>query len=588
MTVPLRRGLFVVFEGIDGSGKTTLCDRVATELRQHGLSVTQVREQGRYRSAVTQSIRELGRDQKNLEMTASTELLLLLAREVQLFEEATRPALEHSDVVLADRFVYTAAVMAEHGRGLPDLRVRSIIHAVTGDLEPDLVVLVDVDPQLARARRRVAKLLGADNRPSSRKGLAGGGLQHRVRDGYRAMAARDPERWVVVDNSEASLPLMQSAIVAGLLAAHRDGLAQGRHLLGERLNPSALGASASARASARSLEEGRQRFLDWIDRRMVSEPDLAAYHLAGLSGPGIDQRRVALATRSPAVIAHGLRGLADELAWRLRDALAEVAPAEVASSLLELPADDADAMAMRRRLAAQAPAAVALSLLHCDDASAWTVREQLHDGAALEVLASLGGLSSPRAWSWRERFLMEHGGERALASYQLADAICRSLAGLDEPRAFALRERASAVAPVSAIASLTGSDSDAAHAWRTRYLRRAPRPVLKSLVGLEDEPSWTLREQCAEACKEAIGSLAGLDAPRAWQLRDRYRDLWPTAVAASLGPTLAHTAPGAELLGYLLRQHPSVSVWRSAAAALPAHAARLPHHTSATTSALAP
>ncbi len=574
MTVSQRRGLFVVFEGIDGSGKTTLCHRVATELRQHGLTVTQVREQGRYSSAVTQSIRELGRDQRNLEMTASTELLLLLAREVQLFEEATRPALEHSDLVLADRFVYTAAVMAEHGRGLPDQRVRSIIHAVTGDLEPDLVVLVDVDPQLARARRKVAKLLGADNQPSSRKGLAGAGLQHRVRDGYHALAERDPERWVVVDNSEASLALMQSAIVAGLLAAHRDGLAEGRRLLAERLNPGVLGARRPS-ARARSLEEAGQHFLDWIDRRMVSEPDLAAYHLAGLSGPGIDQRRVALTTRSPAVIAHGLRGLADALAWRLRDALAEVAPAEVASSLLELPADDADAMAMRRRLAAQAPAAVALSLLHCDDASAWTLRGQLHDGAPLEVLASLGGLSSARAWSWRERFLMERGGEPALASYPIADAMCRSLTGLDEPRAFALRERASAVAPVSAIASLTGSGSDAAHAWRTRYLLRAPRPVLKSLVGLDDEFSWTLREQSAEACKEAIGSLAGMDAAQAWQLRDRHRDRWPSAVAASLGPTLAHTPPGAELLGYLLRQHPSVSVWRSAAAVLPAHAARL-------------
>ena len=61
-------------------------------------------------------------------------------------------------------------------------------------------MLCDVDPGLARARRRAAKLAAADRRPPARKGLAGVGLQHRLRRGYLALAAAAPERWVVVDN----------------------------------------------------------------------------------------------------------------------------------------------------------------------------------------------------------------------------------------------------------------------------------------------------------------------------------------------------------------------------------------------------
>src|SRR5688572_2541927 len=102
--------MFVVFEGIDGSGKTTLSNRVAKALRESGLCIEHVREGGTFASNVTQAIRELGRDQRNMAMTPHTELHLFLARDSQLFEEATRPALTTSDVVFADRFFYTAYV----------------------------------------------------------------------------------------------------------------------------------------------------------------------------------------------------------------------------------------------------------------------------------------------------------------------------------------------------------------------------------------------------------------------------------------------------------------------------------------------
>src|SRR4029077_335212 len=152
--------MFVVFEGIDGSGKTTISNLVAQKLRQGGVSVRHVREGGQFASRVTQSIRDLCRDSRNLAITPRTELVLYLAREVQLLEEVVAPALDQADLVIADRFFYTAEVLACHGRGLPEQTMRALIDAARdragrtnsggATIEPDLVVLVDVDPSVAR------------------------------------------------------------------------------------------------------------------------------------------------------------------------------------------------------------------------------------------------------------------------------------------------------------------------------------------------------------------------------------------------------------------------------------------------------
>jgi len=96
--------LFIVFEGIDGSGKTTLSSRVAKLLRKEGLSVEHVREEGAFASRVTTGIREFTRDACNLDLTPEAEILLYAAREMQLFHEATKPAIESADLVIADRF----------------------------------------------------------------------------------------------------------------------------------------------------------------------------------------------------------------------------------------------------------------------------------------------------------------------------------------------------------------------------------------------------------------------------------------------------------------------------------------------------
>ena len=214
--------MFVVFEGIDGSGKTTVSNLAVERLRARGLSVKHLRAEGKFVSSVSEAIRSLARDSRNLELDPRAEFLLYVARDVQLIEEALRAALRTHDVVVADRFLYTAEVLGRYGRGLPASYTTPVLQAAAGGLEPDLVVLIDVDPVLARARRKASKLVTRDSRPPSRKGLSGVGLQHRVRRGYLELAAAVPSRWFVANNEQVLEETV--ARVAGLVErAVREG-----------------------------------------------------------------------------------------------------------------------------------------------------------------------------------------------------------------------------------------------------------------------------------------------------------------------------------------------------------------------------
>ena len=490
-------------------------------------------------------------------MTPQAELLLSIARDVQLIEEATLPAMRLSDVVLADRYLYTAEVLAEHGRGLPRHAVSQILRSIGAPVEPDLVVLIDVDPHLARARRKVAKLLVPEDRPGSRKGLAGAGIQHRMRAGYQALALRDPARWAVIDNTNAALEDVEEQIGEALLAAREHGVAHARAMLeGPR--------SGNGELSAPNLWDARRVFFRWVDERARREPQVAAYLLGGLAGPGIDERRIALADHAPCVIAHGLRGLDDEVSWRLRGQLSAVVPHAVAASLGGEPGLRGEAMSLRAHLCADAPAEIASSLRGNDDGRAWLLRSQLHSVAPLGVLGSLATLGSSRAWIWRETLLARLGGESALENYDVAAAVCRAITGLEDDRAWALREEAYHAAPVDAVQSLAGCASPRARDWRERHVERAPKAVMKSIGQMTDEHSWELREQVASASKEALDSIYGLDCPRAWWLRARCRDLWPSTVAGSMGTALARSGLGMELWSYLLANHGGIALLRAA------------------------
>jgi len=541
--------MFVVFEGIDGSGKTTISNRVAKALRARGLDVEHLREGGSFASKVTQGIRDFCRDARNMALTPRAELMLYVAREVQLAEEVLRPALERADVVIADRYFYTAQVLAGAGRDMPPEEVRPIVESAAAGVWPQIGFLIDVDPSVARGRRKVSKMLNpADRRPVSRKGLTGSGLQVRLRAGYKALAEGDPERWVIIDNTDSDLDQVVAAVTDLILRA-RAGETVPRGHLQVGAAPPAVAAPVDSVAAA------YQAFLAWVDRRAFREPTLAAYVLAGISGADIDARRLSLAGAAPKVIARGLRGLSDPVSWRLRRLLIDAAPTEVALSLEATVASTSEAWTLRELLADSVPAAVAVSLEGLDDETAWALRAELYDRAPDAVLASLALLDSPRAWELRARWISERGGlDRACDTYDRARSLAKSVTGLDGAQAWEMRKAARESAPVSALSSLKGTTSDRAWNWREKAIGRAPKAVLSTIAGMDDARAWALRVANAPRVREALDSMIGLDHPTAWELRETCLDIWPANTIKSLG-VLVNGQRGHDLLLRALATH---------------------------------
>ena len=468
--------------------------------------------------------------------------MLYLTREVQLFEEATRPALARADVVIADRYVYTAEVLAIAGRGMDPAEVRPLVAGSLGGFEPEIAVLVDVDPTVARARRRVSKLLSDEKKPPARKGLAGTGLQHRLRAGYVELASRDPGRWLVVDNTDSDLNALAAALT---------------EYVASRGKGSRPRFSAAPRAAAGDVSGARTALLAWIDQRAAREPALAAYFLDGVPGPEFDERRRRLAAHAPRVVADGLRYLFGEAAWQLRHDLAAAAPEEIAGSLAGPAGLHADAPALLRQLVARAPRGTATALWGRDDDLAWELRDQLPPDFRMR---SVGGVRGDRASAVREQWLAERG----VLDVMLAETACAGVSGVDDELAWTIRRSMRDIAPVAAIEATFMLSDDRAWKWRRRYAERAPKSVMRAIEGLDDPRAWELREACAAHVQEAVDSFVGSDHERAWRLREAALAVWPATAVKSLG-LLAMTDRGRELVAAALARHPGdLALWRQA------------------------
>jgi len=551
--------MFVVFEGIDGSGKTTVSNMVAERLRSGGLSVKHLRAEGKFVSVVSEAIRDLGRDARNIELVPQAEFLLYVARDVQLIEQALRPALGQTDVVLADRFLFTAEILGRHGRRLSPEWMAPILKAAAGGLSPDLVVLVDVDPVLARARRKAAKLAADDQRPPSRKGLAGVGLQHRMRRGYLDLAAASPEKWVVVDNED----VLEDSVnrVTELIAlAHRAGAAKAIQSF-----RAAVKSSARAAAPLTSPAEALEAFLRWVDLRSEREPRVAAYLLGGLFGAGVDDRRRALADRVPQAVLAGLSGLGDNVSWELREKLKGEHARAVAQTLGGFAGSDLRAKSLRVALEREAPIEVVASIGRLDDDLAWEIRDRLYEKYPAAVVGSLATLGSERAWKMRQRWLERANGQLG-QSYETARVGAKSVTGLDDERSWDVRREVRTSAPVAALASLEGVLGARSWDWRAEFLSRAPKVVMLTLKRISHPRAWQMRETVAADCKEAVDSISWLDDPEAWDMRDAHADIWPSTVVKTLGP-LSETPRGRDLIARQLRAYPgNVSLLKHAAA----------------------
>lgn len=521
--------MFIDFEGIDGSGKTTLSNRVADRLRALGYPVCHSREGGALCSPIAERIRALTRDVHHVALSETAELLLYAAREAQTVEEGLRPAIERGEWVVTDQYVYSHLALARDGRGLDHPSLWQVLELAAGKLLPDLVVFVDVEPAIARARNCSRRIRDGRMGDCSRKNQAGAGLPCRVRRGFHRLAQADPERWVVFDNTWASLDEAEEAIVRVILAR-----AEGKPLpaLPRSRGPAGLPGPAEAPGDEYAV---RASLLAAVDAIAVREPPLAAHLLCGLSGFDVDERRLRLALLAPAVVAHGLHGLSDQGASALRHALKAGAPGEVARGLFGL--WDEESLGLRLELAPRAPAEVARSLEGVAAPAAMKLRERLAEIAPGDVLMGLAGVDTVAAWDLRRQL-----GPRAPA-----DALAYSVKLLDTDAAWAVREDLVTGFPLAVIESLAGLVCPRAYALRARFMRRAPRAVVETLLGLDDDAAWKLRETIGDRMREAAESAAGLASERAWTLRERLAAAWPAAVVCSLRG-VARTPRGHELL----------------------------------------
>ncbi len=190
------QGMFITFEGIEGSGKSTQIVMLANHLSAQGRLVTLTREPGG--TAIGDQVRKILLDPENTALDPRAELLLYAAGRAQHLAELIAPELSEGKIVLCDRFSDATLAYQGYGRGLDRAMIRSLDRIVTNGLRPDLTVLLDIDAEagLERARGRNKRSgLEAEARFENEK-LA---FHQRVREGYLELAREEPGRFRVID-----------------------------------------------------------------------------------------------------------------------------------------------------------------------------------------------------------------------------------------------------------------------------------------------------------------------------------------------------------------------------------------------------
>jgi dTMP kinase len=178
---------FISLDGLDGTGKSTQCRLLAERLRGEGWAVTQCTDPGG--TALGAELRALLLGFRGA-MAVPCEALLFMASRAQLVAEVIRPALDGGHAVVSDRFLLANVVYQGHAAGLDADRLWEIGRFATGGIEPDLTLVLDLPLEESLARRK-----SGPDRLESR----GADYHRRVRDGFLAEAARQPDRIHVID-----------------------------------------------------------------------------------------------------------------------------------------------------------------------------------------------------------------------------------------------------------------------------------------------------------------------------------------------------------------------------------------------------
>jgi len=192
----MRKGLFISFEGTEGSGKSTQVSLLAEHLRFEGYTVRTIREPGG--TPIGEEIRHtLKHSADNEAMTAETELLLMNASRAQLVREVIRPALAAGEIVICDRFYHSTIAYQGYGRQLDLSMVKAIIDVAVGDTRPDITLLFVIPHEITSDRllKRQSTLPFMRDRIEE----ADRSFFERVAKGYQAITAAEPQRIQKID-----------------------------------------------------------------------------------------------------------------------------------------------------------------------------------------------------------------------------------------------------------------------------------------------------------------------------------------------------------------------------------------------------
>lgn len=196
---PRKRGKFITIEGLDGCGKSTQLKKLARALRLRGIDVVTTREPGGTPTA--EKIRGVLLDSRTSGLSPWAELALMFASRAQHIEELILPSLEHGKFVLCDRFTDSSEAYQGAGRGLGVEPIHQLHQTLCQGLQPDLTILMDSDvhSSVERARRRNDAKKKPRSADENRFEQENRKFFERVRQGFAAIARREPERVAEVD-----------------------------------------------------------------------------------------------------------------------------------------------------------------------------------------------------------------------------------------------------------------------------------------------------------------------------------------------------------------------------------------------------
>ncbi|MBI1820431.1 MAG: dTMP kinase [Nitrospirae bacterium] len=187
-----KSGVFITFEGIEGSGKSKHIIQLSADLKKEGFPVVLTREPGGTR--IGEKIRNLILDPEHREMDPVTELLLYLATRAQHIHEIILPALKENKIVLCDRFHDSTYAYQGGGRGLDFKVVEPFIQILFHHLKPDLTFLLDIEPKIGLERIHQRESL---NRIDS-ENMA---FHETVRSNYLSLVNQEPSRFRIIDSN---------------------------------------------------------------------------------------------------------------------------------------------------------------------------------------------------------------------------------------------------------------------------------------------------------------------------------------------------------------------------------------------------